>query len=142
IDAYRVAVDRAPFDVFMDREPSGDVLVALEESDLEPATHAAAFLEAHDVEVRPLTTPAEIREVEPALATDLPGVWFVDHARRVDPGALTIALATLAADHGATIRHHLQARALHRAGDRVTGVVTDEGVLSADAVVVAAGPWS
>ena len=66
----------------------------------------------------------------------------MDHGRRVDPGALTVALAGLAARRGALVRHHLQARALHIEGGRVAGVVTDEGVLWADTVVVAAGPWS
>ena len=40
------------------------------------------------------------------------------------------------------IRHHAPARRLVAKGDRVTGVVTDDGVLGADAVVLAAGPWS
>jgi glycine/D-amino acid oxidase-like deaminating enzyme len=53
-----------------------------------------------------------------------------------------VALATLAGRHGAEVRHHLQVRALRADGDRVTGVVTDDGTLEADAVVVAAGPWS
>jgi sarcosine oxidase subunit beta len=40
------------------------------------------------------------------------------------------------------VRHHLRVRALRTEGERVTGVVTDEGMIAADAVVVAAGPWS
>ena len=142
VDVYREAVDEAPFDVFMDRESSGVVQVALEESDLEEAGAHAAFLSGQGIGVEQLTSAAAIRDVEPALADGLPGVWFVDHGRRVDPGALTVALATLAAMRGAVVRHHLQARALHAIGDEVRGVVTDEGVLLADAVVVAAGPWS
>jgi glycine/D-amino acid oxidase-like deaminating enzyme len=59
-----------------------------------------------------------------------------------DAGALTVGLALLASARGATIRHHLSVRALRRSGDRVTGVVTDEGVVDADEVIVAAGPWS
>jgi glycine/D-amino acid oxidase-like deaminating enzyme len=80
-----------------------------------------------------------VRELEPALADGLPGVWFVGHGRRVDPGALTVALATLAAMRGAVIRHHLQARACTRSATPFRGVVTDDGVLLADTVVVARG---
>ena len=142
VDAYREAVDEAPFDVFMDRESSGVVQVALEDADLDEAEAHAAFLTGQGIAVEALTTDARVRELEPALADALPGVWFVEHGRRVDPGALTVALATLAAMRGAVIRHHLQARALHSIGDAVRGVVTDDGVLLADTVVVAAGPWS
>jgi glycine/D-amino acid oxidase-like deaminating enzyme len=135
-------VDEAPFDVFIDRESTGVVQVALEESDLEEAGAHAAFLSGQGIGVEALTSTAAVHDVEPALADGLPGVWFVDHGRRVDPGALTVALATLAAMRGAVVRHHLHARALHAIGDVVRGVVTDEGVLLTDAVVVAAGPWS
>src|SRR5207247_6871983 len=76
------------------------------------------------------------------LARDLAAAWFIDAGHRLDPAALTIALALLAASRGAVIRHHLSARALMTDGDRVTGVVTDEGKIEGDEVVVAAGPWS
>jgi glycine/D-amino acid oxidase-like deaminating enzyme len=142
VDAYREVVDEAPFDVFMDRESTGVVQVALDETDLPEAEAHAAFLSGQGVVVERLTTASRARELEPALADGLAGVWFVDHGRRVDPGALTVALATLATARGAAVRHHLQVRTLHAPSGRVRGVVTDEGVLPADAVVVAAGPWS
>src|SRR4029079_2453610 len=102
----------------------------------------ATFHAEHGVSVERLETREDVRAVEPALSDDLPGVWYYEHGRRVDPGALTVALATLAAPQGAEVRHHLHLRARHATGDRVTGVATDEGVLAADTVVVAAGPWS
>jgi glycine/D-amino acid oxidase-like deaminating enzyme len=142
VEAYLRAVDEAPFDVLLDREPCGVVLVALEEDDLEEASAQADFLSAQGIAVESLDSAAAIHDTEPALADGLPGVWHVDHGRRVDPGALTVALAGLASRRGAVVRHHLQARALHVEGGRVAGVVTDEGVLPADTVVVAAGPWS
>jgi sarcosine oxidase subunit beta len=60
----------------------------------------------------------------------------------VDPASLTVALGLLAREHGAGIRDHLSARSLDLEGDRVLGIVTDEGRLHADRTVVAAGPWS
>jgi D-hydroxyproline dehydrogenase subunit beta len=142
VDRYLRVVDEAPFDVFIDRESTGAVEVALEPGDLEEASALATFHAQQGIAVERLETPEAVRAVEPALADDLPGVWFYDHGRRVDPGALTVAMATLAGIRGAEVRHHLQVRALQADGDRVTGVVTDDGVLGADAVVVAAGPWS
>ena len=63
-------------------------------------------------------------------------------ATGMDPGALTVALALAAAERGATIRHHLHARALAVRDDTVRGVVTDDGVIEADTTIVAGGPWS
>jgi sarcosine oxidase subunit beta len=83
-----------------------------------------------------------IHELEPGLAPQLPGGWLLHDAHRLDPAALTVGLALLAQADGASIRHHLTVRALATSGDRVSGVVTDDGPLSADEVVVAAGPWS
>src|ERR671910_580541 len=63
----------------------------------------------------------------------------VDEGHRVDPAALTGAFAALAAKSGAVIRHHLGARRLIERSGRVAGVVTDDGVVEADVVVLAAG---
>lgn len=142
VAAYLAVSEAAAFDIFMDREPCGLIQVALDGNDIEPATKHAGFLASHGVTVRLLESANEIREIEPALARDLPGVWHVAEGRRVDPGALTVALASTAAIRGAVVRHHLQVRALHVVGERVRGVITDDGVLPSDAVVIAAGPWS
>jgi glycine/D-amino acid oxidase-like deaminating enzyme len=48
----------------------------------------------------------------------------------------------MAVERGAIIRHHLPARAVVEDRDRVVGVVTDDGRVDADEVVVAAGPWT
>src|SRR4030095_10617563 len=65
------------------------------------------------------------------------------HARhRVAPLALTVCLGALARNAVATIRHHAPARRLVARGERVTGVVTDDGIVGADTVLLAAGPWS
>lgn len=43
---------------------------------------------------------------------------------------------------GGTVKPGTTVRALRREGDRITGVETDQGPLSADLVVNAAGPWA
>src|ERR687898_600704 len=69
------------------------------------------------------------------LVDDSPVSYRLDR----DPiGLLAVALALMAADRGAAIRHHLPARALMEREGRVVGVVTDEGRIDADEVVVAA----
>ena len=126
---YREAAERAPLPVWIDDDPVGHLTVALEGDEVEPP-HA-----------RPVDA-TELRELEPELTPRASQAWLADGGRRLDPAALTVGMALLAAAEGATIRHHLPARALSVEGDSVTGVVTDDGPIQAGTVVVAAGPWS
>src|SRR5438093_8955684 len=123
---------RAPLPVWIDREPVGHLLVELEGDDAE-APLPGDYVDELDA--------AGLRELEPAISPAVVRGWLADGGRRVDPQALTVGLALLAAEAGATIRHHLPVRALRVDRDRVVGVVTDDGVVDADVVVVAAGPW-
>jgi sarcosine oxidase subunit beta len=58
-----------------------------------------------------------------------------------DPLATTFAFASRAVDLGARIRQGVAVRAIRTAGGRVAGLDTSEGVVGADAVVLACGPW-
>jgi glycine/D-amino acid oxidase-like deaminating enzyme len=58
------------------------------------------------------------------------------------PETATRAFAEAARQHGAIIRTGLRVGRLpSRSGRLSGGLITDEGIVSADAVVVAAGPW-
>ena len=132
----------APIDVGLDPEPVGMVLVANDRQEFHAAKAAVAMARAHGVTVDELETPIAIRDTEPALTRNLAGCWLVHHGHRMDPGALTVAMALAAAERGASIRHHLHARALAIRDDTVRGVVTDDGIIEADTTIVAGGPWS
>jgi D-hydroxyproline dehydrogenase subunit beta len=128
---FQEAAERAPVPIWIDAEPIGHLQVELPGDEVDPPPG--------DVELG----PSELLRTEPGLAPTVVRGWLADRGgRRVDPKAITVGLALLAAEAGATIRHHLPARALLDQGARVTGVVTDDGIVSADHVVVAAGPWS
>jgi glycine/D-amino acid oxidase-like deaminating enzyme len=142
LDAYRRLAPGAPLDVRLDAEPVGTVLVA---SNGEEARLTEAMVERavrHGIAVEDIGSPTAIRDHEPALARNVAGAWLVDDGYRLDPGALTVALASAAAERGAEIRHHLHARGLAMRRDTVRGIVTDEGVIEAATTIVAAGPWS
>ena len=138
---YLEVRDEAPLPVWIDPLPVGTVVVAVDEPSRQGADEILGELSGAGFAIEALDAPA-LAEVEPGVAEDLAGAWFVEAGHRLDPAALTIALALIAASRGASIRHHLSARALLERGERVSGVVTDEGVIEADEVVVAAGPWS
>ncbi len=138
---YLDVAEAAELPVWIDREPVGHLLVALESEDVQRAQPALSAAAAQGVAIRPLDA-AELRESEPAVTPDAVAGWLLDQGHRLDPAALTVALALAAKTAGAEIRHHLRVRALIEDGDVVRGVVTDDGPLHADTVVVAAGPWT
>jgi D-amino-acid dehydrogenase len=82
---------------------------------------------------------------EPGLATSadkIVGGLRLPGDETGDCHMFTKALAKLAADLGVTFRFDTKVERLIAAGDRVTGVATSAGVLSADAYVVALGSFS
>jgi glycine/D-amino acid oxidase-like deaminating enzyme len=140
--AYDEMAAAAPLPIRLDARPIGFLLVAGDDE----TERTAGRLEAEaasrcGVEVEPVNQRA-LRDLEPELSPDLAEGWLLEDARRVDPAALTVALALLARQEGALVRTHTAVRALHAEGSRVGGVVTDEGLAEGDMVVVAAGPWS
>jgi D-hydroxyproline dehydrogenase subunit beta len=130
-----------PIPFHFDREPIGTIAVAIDEDDANMVREEAAAAERMGIAAVRLDGPT-LKELEPELASGISEAWLFDEGRRVDPGALPLALAELARRAGASIRHHLPARRLLVRGDAVTGVATDEGVIEAATVVLAAGPWS
>jgi D-hydroxyproline dehydrogenase subunit beta len=137
---YLEVADEAPLPVWIDQTPVGTVFVAIDDEALAPTRQILEGV-SRDGRVEELDDVA-LAGAEPEISRDVAGAWLIDSGHRLDPAALTVALALLAASRGAEIRHHLTARALRTNGDRVTGVITDEGAIDADEVIVAAGPWS
>lgn len=85
---------------------------------------------------------AALRELEPALSTGVIGAAYSELDSDVNPGALTNAFAGAAEKMGANIRRRTMLTGFLSVGERVAGVRTNAGEISADAVVLAAGPWT
>jgi glycine/D-amino acid oxidase-like deaminating enzyme len=141
LDRYLEIASESPVPFFIDRTAIGTLAVTLDEDEVDELrgwAEAAAAVGVTNERVE----PAEVRRIEPELAPNVIEAYVLDEGHRVDPAALTGAFAALAAKGGADVRHHLGARRLIERSGRVTGVVTDDGVVEADVVVLAAGPWS
>ena len=141
LSVYLDVIGASPVPVRFDREDVGHLLVAFEEPAVEVMRERAGEWAARGVPAERLDAD-RMREAEPSLAPDAAEAWLLAQGRRIDPGALTIALAQRARDLGADIRRHTTVRALMSSGERITGVATDDGVVAADTVILAAGPWS
>lgn len=141
LDRYLEIASESPVPFFVDREAIGTLAVTLDDDEVDDLRGWAEAAAAVGVTAERVE-PADVRRIEPELAPDVIEAYVLDEGHRVDPAALTGAFAALAAKSGADVRHHLGARRLIERSGRVTGVVTDDGVVEADVVVLAAGPWS
>ena len=81
----------------------------------------------------------EMRELEPNLTGPILGALYVAEDLQCDPRAIATALAAAANDLGATVRTNTDVTAIEP-GHGVR--LADGTLLRADAVVLAAGPWS
>ena len=141
LQMYLDVTEDPPVPVHFDLEPIGTVAVALDEDDATMVREEAAAAGRAGLRAEHLDA-AGLKELEPEVTSDVSEAWLFHEGRRVDPGALTLALAELARRAGASIRHHLPGRRLITRGESVTGVVTDDAVMETGTVVIAAGPWS
>ncbi len=89
-----------------------------------------------------LVPPDEVRALEPELTGRLHGASLFPDDLQCDPRAIARALAREAARAGATVREGCPVTAIATEGGRVLGVHTAAGLVAAEAVVIAAGPWS
>lgn len=84
---------------------------------------------------------ADARAVEPRISDEAVGAVYTEGGADVEPYRFVLGLLGAAENLGATIRHG-EVTGLKREGSRVTGVVLNNGEVSCDCVVLAAGPWS
>jgi D-hydroxyproline dehydrogenase subunit beta len=141
LQRYVELIDGSAVPVPFDREPVGHLLCTRDEGAAPLVEERARAWAATGVHVEELAASG-LRAEEPALAEGLASAWLLEQGRRIDPAALTVAHALLARSLGAEILRHTGVRAFTAAGERVTGVITDEGVIAAGTVILAAGPWS
>lgn len=99
-----------------------------------------AHLRAAGLTVEALDRPGE---VAPGMAdSPLLRAWYLPDARVGDAHALVHGFLGQARDRGATLRTGVAVTGLTVEGGRLTGVQTDAGPITADAVVLAAGAWA
>jgi glycine/D-amino acid oxidase-like deaminating enzyme len=127
-----------PLDVSQD----GYLFMVRTEGSWEEFLAAIELQRSLGVDVQVLT-PEDVAELIPGVSTDrMLGATFGPRDGIADPSGLTLGYATAARRSGAEIVTGVEVSAIEVTGDRVAGVSTSKGSVSAPIVVNAAGPWA
>lgn len=118
----------------------GHLLISETEENLAAAAPVAKLYEAAGVGMQSATGEELARE-DPRLGLKVAGGYFVERAYTLEPMGATHAFAHAAREAGVTIRTGLRVAQIHTRGGKVEGILTDQGILSADLVFLANGIW-
>ncbi|WP_426104012.1 D-amino acid dehydrogenase [Massilia sp. TSP1-1-2] len=127
-----------------DERSKGTLQLFRNQRQVDDAAHDIAVLERYGVP-HALLDVAGCEQVEPALALvrgRILGGLRLPGDETGDCFKFTQALAVLAAKKGVKFRNGVEIRSLTADGARISGVVTSEGELKADAFVMAMGSYS
>ncbi len=127
-----------------DERSQGTLQVFRDQRQLDEAAHDIAVLRRYGVP-HALLDVAGCEQAEPALARvrgSILGGLRLPGDETGDCFKFTQALAAMAAGLGVTFRNGVQIVRLHSEGDRISGVLTSQGELKADAYVMAMGSYS
>jgi glycine/D-amino acid oxidase-like deaminating enzyme len=111
------------------------------EADIPAAEHWIETEREHGLEPELLDAEA-VRQVEPGLTGPIVGATHSPGDAVVNPFLAVRALLRAARDSGADVHAHVPARKIEVSNGRVVGVMTDDGLMTADSVVLATGPWT
>lgn len=106
------------------------------------------YWQEYDIRCEPMDAEA-LRRCEPAVRSGagfaegaaLRSAWWVPDESQIRPPDHLRGLAAAAAASGVEFREHTPVHRLILEGGRVLGVETDQGPITADAVILAAGVW-
>ncbi len=120
---------------------SGIVYVADTEADL--AKHVAWLKHAQPYQIGSrLLTQREIEEVLPGSQRRYAGALFTPHDARAEPQKAVPAMARKLRELGGAVLEQCAVRGFETAGGRISGVVTEKGVIACSRVVLAGGAWT
>jgi len=120
--------------------PIGHLLISETEAAFVEASAVAARYRAAGVEMEQVSG-RELTRLHPHMGFNVAGGYFVGRAWTLDPMGATHAFAHAAREAGALIRTNTRVAQISSRGGKVQGVLTDQGIISADLVFIANGLW-
>lgn len=123
-------------------EPKGGLVVATTEDGAASLLRFAAAQRSAGVDARELSV-AEALNLEPDLNPAITAAVHYPQDAQVHPVNAAEALLASARRHGARVRQNVNLSGpILDANGTLLGIATNEGEFRADAIIVAAGPWS
>ena len=120
---------------------NGELLVAKDAEEIKTLAIAHAFGKRYGIESE-FIPPERAKELAPTLNTDdLTAILHEKTAGYCDPASVTHAFAKAARNYGAAIHRHTPVLETNQRNDGKWDVVTENGTITADYVVNAAGLW-
>lgn len=143
LDRYPALVDEleARTGIAIEYRRTGVLTVAVEERQAAIEQERVAFQIELGYPVETLTD-AVARSLEPALPPALAAVWWSPGGGSLSAHRLTLALAEVARQHGATLLPHTPVVRLLDEKGRIAGVRLLDRDLPAEIVILAAGAWT
>jgi len=121
---------------------TGSISIATNEARFEELKRNASMARLFDLQVD-VIGPEEVKERYPLVnVEDVLGAVYIPSDGKANPIDVTQALAKGARAAGALIREDCKVLAIRHDGERVTGVNTDAGEITAETVVMCAGMWT
>lgn len=120
---------------------AGIVFAATTEREFEERRSWARHLEPYQIDAQ-ILGPEAFRSTFPASRLAVKGGIFTPIDGRAEPQKAAPAIAEAAREKGAAILSRCAVRGLETAAGRVSGVVTERGVIACSSVVLAGGVWS
>lgn len=125
----------------VDYRTEGTLVVALDRDDQARLDFLATYYREQRLEVEVLTG-REILRREPYLSRRVVGGLFSPLDHQVDNRKVVEAMKRAFLAQGGILRESCPVLRLDVAAGRVEGVVVDDGLITAEAVVLATGPWA
>jgi glycine/D-amino acid oxidase-like deaminating enzyme len=118
----------------------GHLLISEDEASFEEAAVVAERYKAAGIGMDKVSGK-ELGREHPRLGFKVAGGYFVERAWTLEPMGATHAFAHAAREAGATIRTGVRVAQIFARNGKVQGVLTDQGIVSADLVFIANGLW-
>jgi D-hydroxyproline dehydrogenase subunit beta len=118
----------------------GHLLISEDEASFEAAGAVADRYRAAGVAMEKITG-AELARDHRRIGFKVAGGYHVGRAWTLEPMGATHAFAHAAREAGAVIKTGLRVAQIFSKGGKVRGVLTDQGIISADLVFIANGLW-
>jgi glycine/D-amino acid oxidase-like deaminating enzyme len=119
----------------------GNLALASDEARMQRFRDWLLVAQEHGLETRVLSR-AEVQALAPKLTGDFIGGMFTPNDGHAEPRKATLAYAHAAERHGATLRTYCAAEGIEVTAGRVSGVMTEKGLIQTPTVICAAGARS